>query len=293
MEFEKFIEVVREIVAEKSGKRVEIKVINKNNNIKLHGLAIFEECSNISPTIYLEQFWEMYEKTGCMNIIIDKIMNMYTRGRIDNIDMEWITCWETVKSKIAYKFVNYEANKEMLQTVPHTKFLDLAKTYYIIFENDDVGEGTINIHNNFIDMWGVTVEELDGVATVNTPQKYPMQMITFQEILCEKGFDVECEECGGCNKDFVVLTNENKCFGAATMCYENVLKSIADSKESDVIIIPCSVHECLIGRMVPVEELKYIKELVKGANADCVLPEERLSDCVYVYRRETDTIEFA
>ena len=41
------------------------------------------------------------------------------------------------------------------------------------------------------------------------------------------------------------------------------------------------------------ENLDNIKELVKEANSTSVQPEERLSDSVYIYRKQTDKIELA
>ena len=229
-----------------------------------------------------------------MQNIIDSIVQMYTRGRTEKIDMEWFTCWDKVKDKIAYKLVNREANKELLETVPYTAYLDLAKVYYVIFDNEELGRGTITVHNNHLKMWGVTLEELEVIAAENTPKWLPMNIITFQEILENKGFGFESEEeyeCCEINKDFAVLTNCDKSFGAAVMCYENVIKSIADGKESDVIIIPSSIHECLVSKLEDEKDLAILKMIVKDANEKCVLPEEKLSDSVYVYRRETDTIE--
>lgn len=292
MEFKEFIEAVREVVVEKSGKRAEIRMVSKNNDTKLHALIIQDEQSNIAPTIYLEPFWDIYKNTGCMRTVIEKIMQAYERGYVANIDMNWFMQWESVKDKVAYKLINFEENRELLVNIPYVKYLDLAKVYYVIFENETLGKGTILIHNNHLDMWGVSSSELSSVAVENTVRKLPVSKMTLGDILREKGMDIEYEDCNDNRMEqFLVLSNKDKCLGAATICYKDVIKGVAEDMQSDLIIIPSSIHECLIGKLDYESDLETFKYMVKDVNSSVVMPEEKLSDSVYVYRREKDEIE--
>ena len=66
MRFEEFadivVEKIREYLPETFAEAsVELKTVIKNNDLKLTGITIRREESNICPTIYLEQYYKAYE----------------------------------------------------------------------------------------------------------------------------------------------------------------------------------------------------------------------------------------
>ena len=70
------------------------------------------------------------------------------------------------------------------------------------------------------------------------------------------------------------------------MLYEGVLEQVADViDDTKLLIIPSSIHETLIMpyRMFESE----LADFVKNVNATVVLPEEVLSNNIYVYDTET------
>ena len=292
MSFKEFVKTVKELVAERSGKEVRINEVSKNNGVKYTGMMIITG-SNIVPTIYLEQYWEMFNNGMKIPTIVDIILQSHAQAARENVVMDWFMDWESVKDKVAYKLINYDNNKDLLDKIPYTKFLDLAKVYYVIYEDDNVGSGTILIHNSHMDMWRVTIDQIDAAADINTPQKKPVWIRSMNDIVSEHGLEELLEDNEEVNFNFLVITNKEKCLGAGTICYKGVLHEIANSLQRDLIIIPSSIHECLLLKMKGDENLDNIKELVKEANSTSVQPEERLSDSVYIYRKQTDKIELA
>lgn len=292
MAFEEFVKTVQELVAERSGKEVRINEVSKNNGVKYTGMMIITG-SNIVPTIYLEQYWEMFNNGMKIPTIVDIILQSHAQAARENVIMDWFMNWESVKDKIAYKLINYKSNKELLENIPYTKFLDLAKVYYVIFEDDNVGSGTILIHNSHMEMWRVTIDQIDATADINTPQKKPVWVQSMNDIVSEHDMEEIMEDDEKHTIGFFVASNREKCLGAGAMLYDGVLQDIANKLQSDLIILPSSIHECLILKMEDNVDFDYLKELVKEANSTSVQPEERLSDSVYIYRKQTDKIELA
>ena len=73
------------------------------------------------------------------------------------------------------------------------------------------------------------------------------------------------------------------------MLREPLLKEFTQKFDSDLIIIPSSVHELLL---VPVYDLSdadisFANEMVRTVNQEHLNPMEILSDHVYLYRKDT------
>ncbi len=289
MDFKEFVAIMQEKMSKKTGKEVVITKVTKNNNIKLTSLVIKENTHNVSPNIYIEQYWELYQRTANLEEAIEAMYKTYNHSNIaQSINMEWFRDFEEVKGKVAYKLVNYEYNKELLEEIPHTKYLDLAKVYYVSVEDEAFGKGTILIYNNHLEMWDVLIEQLEELAEVNTPKLFPMTVRALEDILCPESTDNSGWDL---KNGIFVMTNADKCLGAATMLYPNNLKAFAGLLQSDLIIIPCSLHEVLLLSANTDFETKGLKKVVKAANRECVMPEDFLSNTLYYYDRETDNIK--
>lgn len=84
-------------------------------------------------------------------------------------------------------------------------------------------------------------------------------------------------------------TNPERILGASILMYETYLEDLAAQIEDDLCIAPSSIHEVLIFPLSLVQPSKII-EIVRDVNRTVVLPQEKLSDSVYIYRRSSHTI---
>ena len=89
-----------------------------------------------------------------------------------------------------------------------------------------------------------------------------------------------------------VGTNPERILGASILMYETYLEDLAAQIEDDLCIAPSSIHEVLIFPLSLVQPSKII-EIVRDVNRTVVLPQEKLSDSVYIYRRGTHAISQA
>lgn len=304
MDFLQFIFYMKEQVSLKLQKQVELKSVLKNNAKRYYGLFIQDSSSNMSPIIYLESFYNEYLQETSLEKIVEEIIKTYKERLLsENMDIPSFLDYEKVKGKIIYKLINADANKELLQTVPHEKVLNLAKIFYVMLSNNGKESQSVMIQNAYLDLWKVTKEEISQAAEENTERLFPVKIENLKDILarlvcygiCSKEeetkiLDSLVEE--DIRYDLYVLSNQSMMNGAAAMLYSNILKLFADKIESDLIILPCSIHEILLMPYIDVDMDSY-KEMVKAVNRTELTQEEILSDCVYIYRRETDNIEIA
>lgn len=89
-----------------------------------------------------------------------------------------------------------------------------------------------------------------------------------------------------------VGTNPERILGASILMYETYLEDLAAQIEDNLCIAPSSIHEVLIFPLSLVQPSKII-EIVRDVNRTVVLPQEKLSDSVYIYRRGTHAISQA
>lgn len=288
-EYEDFKDLVVEAVASRIEGRVALQVITKNNGLKLDGLTIMTENTNISPTIYLNYYFEEYIKHG-LEAVVDKIMEQYEQNKSEApIDLSFFTEVEKVRNKIKMKLVNYEKNEELLEKVPHIKYLDLAIIFYVEVENkQNEGLATIQIYNHHLSFWDLREEELFELAKKNMENDFVIESI-FRTLFddADDNFRSMVQVVESYFKMHIV-TNKVHMYGAIGILQSELLNEFMERNESEkLIIIPSSVHEALLIPCDEETELPALNEMIREVNDMQLLPEEILSYSAYIYDGET------
>lgn len=89
-----------------------------------------------------------------------------------------------------------------------------------------------------------------------------------------------------------VITNTKKLDGACSILYENNIHELATKLGTDLYILPSSIHEC-IALSVDAVELSDVVGLVETSNRTQVSLDERLSDRVYYYNKDSRSFSLA
>lgn len=300
MSFEEFAEnVVKEIRA-KVGGAFQIKEHNviKNNNVKRAGIAVMKNEEDIGPCVYLDEFYREYESDGMrFDEIVDEVYRLIMKHKDDDaleFDISGFKKWETVRENVYAKLINAEQNKELLEEIPHRAFMDLAVVYYAVARDsarEDIG--TILIYNGHMEMWGQEEENLYQTAMMNMRADGEADFTDIRTIV-ERITDISFTKEDSSNSrdtDMYVLTNDRKCFGAAEILDKKTMRMIADQIGDGFIVLPSSVHETIVLPPNDEEEYRRLADMVRAVNDTQVEAEERLSDHVYVYSRDEETLK--
>ena len=287
---EEFAEAVRTEFEKRIEKSVIVQKLNKNNGIMLYGLTVLEDEINISATIYLEPYYEVYEDTG-MEYIVDRLERVYEENKPEqSFDISKILDYESIKENLRAKLINYELNRDFLKEVPHRRFLDLAIVAYIALEMEEEIEGnaTITVKNNLQQTWKVDKEEMIDTALEN---------IKGDVVAADMSEYVDMSLFGNTENlfDIYVLTNRLKLHGAVAMLQKDRLKQFSEELEKETLtILPSSIHECLIiNAEDETKDIDELREMVKEVNETVVSDQDILSNNVYIYNRTTDKITIA
>lgn len=279
---------------------VEIQRVNKNNNRMLTGIAIYEAGSNISPNIYLEDFFTEYEAGRPLDEICHTIEEIHKRTTPDgSFDADIITDFSAVKGKVCYKLVNAEKNAALLKNMPHRLWHDLAIVYYVPVSVKPANIASITVNNSTMGLWdGVDEDMLYRHARINTPKLFKAKIMPMMEMMKSLLFGMagsETEMPAGDLKGMpplYVATNDRRINGASVLLYDGVLEKFAQQIGGDFYILPSSIHETLFLPAMPnADDGDDMAELVREVNA-CgeVAPEDILSDNAYFYDSKDNSL---
>lgn len=308
MTIEGFAEKVKDMVAEEVSEYAVVLTgtILKNNGVVWHNITIKRKNMSVGMSIYLEKFFMEYcNRQKELKDIVREIITIENSSDMEIDITKWFVDYEKVKEKIRYKLVNYEKNRELLKKIPHEKFLDLVKVYYVNVEFDSVQKGKIMIYNDHIKAWGITESEIKEIAEKNMENLIPGMILPMEEMILnivrksnmDFKTELEAEESieelfGKQELHMYVATNKENVYGAATMCYGNLIKNFAHEIKSDFYILPCSVHEIILvpARDVEMWQAEELKDMVREINTIEIPEEEILSNSVYYFNRVSDEI---
>lgn len=201
-----------------------------------------------------------------------------------------------MKEKLAMEVVSAEANKDLLETVPHKNMEDMAVVYRFVLSSDDDGRASILVTNQIIESMGVTPEQLHADALENAPHIKPAEIRGMSEVMAELVGPEQAEMMGIVPMDpkdeqMFVATVPDKVHGAGVLAYQDFMDQAAERVGGDFFILPSSIHEVLIvpdnGQM----DLKTLEDMVKDVNATQVAPADKLTDSVYHYDSKAKIFE--
>ena len=287
---EKFVEDVKDRLYEQ-GAEVDLSIhtVNKLNE-SYEAITVTPEGSNIGVNIGIDKFYGAVEDGRPYDEVVDKAVEVINNGinQRPEFDINTLSDYSQMKEKLEMEVVSAEANKEMLETVPHQNMEDMAVVYRFVLSSDDDGRASILVTNQLLESMGVTPEQLHADAMENAPQIKPVEIKGMSEVMAEM-MGVEQAEMMGLfpvapeDEKIYVATVPDKVHGAGVLAYQNFMDQAAERAGGDFFILPSSIHEVLIVPDNGEMGLKDLEAMVKEVNATQVAPAEKLTDSVYHY----------
>jgi hypothetical protein len=292
MEIKEFGRIMAREVGDKLGEGVNIEYneVLKNNGVIYHALTIRKEGQNVAPTIYIDQLFECYKKGNYLMGLVDDVVDTYRKYEpSSDVDVEFFCDFSKGSNKLFFKVVNYDKNRLKLEDVPIKRCLDLALVPLVKYKSVEMGCGTITISKKHLEHWEISEEELWENVFENAPSVEPSKISGMLDILSGiPTYMAGADELSG----LYVVTNKGGLLGASVMFYPGVLKGLAKDFESNLYIIPSSIHEVII---IPENhygiEPDFLNGMIREVNSTTVAEEEVLSDNLYLYDREKGEVK--
>ena len=302
-------EIFKEVVAEKfmeympeqyQGMRLRVEPVNKVNKV-LDGITLVGSGAgrSVSPTLYINHMYEHYLETENLQEVLQSAarrMDMAFKEMPEVGDVNL----ESAKDNIVFQVINTLQNEDMLRDMPHREFQDLSIIYRWVVNLDEKGIQSSVVKNSLANQLGMTEEQLFKCAVENTRRILPPTVKSMNDVMKEMfiadGMPIEIAEMmiGEIPEDKMmwVISNDRGINGAASMLYEDNLHKLAERLETDLYILPSSVHEC-IAVSTDMGDPYELAAMVNEINMDQVALEERLSNQVYHYDKDARRLTLA
>lgn len=302
-------EIFKEVVAEKfmdympeqyQGMRLRVEPVNKVNKV-LDGITLVGSGAgrSVSPTLYINHMYEHYLETENLQEVLQSAarrMDMAFKEMPEVGDVNL----ESAKDNIVFQVINTLQNEDMLRDMPHREFQDLSIIYRWVVKMDENGIQSSAIRNNLAEQLGMNEEQLFKCAVENTRRIFPPTVKSMNDVIREMfvsdGMPAEVADMmiGEMPEDKMmwVISNDRGINGAGSMLYEDNLHKLAMKLETDLYILPSSVHEC-IAVSTNVGDPYELAEMVSEINMGQVALEDRLSNQVYHYDKDARRLTLA
>lgn len=299
LDYVSFIDFVKEEIEERMGDGYQVKIykVMKNNSLELDSLIVLQEGRNFAPNIYLNAYYESYIAGTNLVDIINRLCMIYEHCSVPVLQGDFEYSLDTMRPYIFFRLVSLDKNKKILSQTPHLPFIDLAVTFHCLVRDEDDAIGSIRITNEHMKLWDVNLAQIRKLAFANTKRLFPPIIKPIEKVISDliKGDSLQDN-----NSDFhdspngsypmYILTNEKGINGASCMLYKDVVKDFANLINSDLYILPSSIHELILIPMENNTEKERFSQMVTEINTSQVPIEEVLSDHVYMYSLKTNTI---
>ena len=303
MNYNCFLKEITQRVRERiyDGCTVEVKPVRKINGLTIDCMTIRRPSDLVCPNIYMNQIYEQYQNGCSIDQAADNILRTWQHASAAaKVDADLLLSSSIIREQVVYRLVNYEKNLTLLEEIPHRKILDLALIFYVLVHTEEMGDGAIMVRNDFLDYYSVTHKELEESALKNTRKLLPADFLRITDLLREFGEksgaysykDLTLEEESS-QASMYVLTNTARLFGAYYMTDLKILHQIAESLNTDLYLLPSSVHECIVVPEAVCEAPEDLACIVREINHTQVWAGEYLSDTVYRFRDEGRCLEIA
>lgn len=286
MEYEAFKNKMREKLQERMGSKGEVKVIQlKENNGGLRDeLAYVVNDNNLTPGLWLEDIYELskeYSFEECLDGVEEAFNN-----RLKLSKSALYKPWEEAKEYLQVKVINAAWNKDNLKEIPHINYLDLAIIFTVGGLEEDIEWTGLTVKYEHLKKWGIELAEFLETA---------IKKIYGEEEFSIRGVD-EClnpkwRVLGTDDGIIYVMTNKQEEFGATAIVRVDLIREFANKVQSDLYIIPSSLHEILLIPTNKMNDRALLKKSLKTVNQFLVKPSDCLSENIYYFDRQSGSVE--
>ncbi len=246
MGLQDFMEEILTELKTKLGKGFQAEGIKtlKNNGVAVYGITIRRQNADIAPCIYIDGLFARY-LSGIMDVsrAADEIVRCYEENACTPaMDISMLTDFKEAASMVHGRLINTEMNQELLAGIPHREFLDLSLAYEVRLSAKGENDGSILIHNGFLERWGIEEEDLYGAAFRNLKNNGEATLENMGTVFghwMKPDVDIK-------NVPMYILSNKQKINGAAQIFNNDILKLAADVMKGDFAMLPSSIHEWIL-----------------------------------------------
>ena len=292
-----FKQVANEVKKIMKDYKVSLSEVPKPGNIIMHGITISERTKtehSISTTIYIDDYFDLYIGNKItINEISCKVINNWEEANSlkTSFDLDKLRSPDNIYLKVINKNFSSEYIKDTVTfEIPNTNFVILP---YIRFNDfNSIGIASTVFNKKLLEFLNMGKDEVLKYAIENSKRDFEIIVSNLElYVLSELGY-VNVENKIPNEPTLTIITNKEKKYGASVIFYTDVLKDISNVWNTDLIILPSSVHDVIVLPYLDEEMTSQgFQNMLSEVNLSELSPEDRLDNIPYIYRRDNNSIK--
>lgn len=254
---------------------------------KLTGLCFKRPDAEGGPTIYAEDFYDLYKEGMSVAKLSSEAVNAVV-PYIDHLPSfgEEVLDFVAHPENLRIRMISKMRNKDALKKFP---YFDLG-CGLVLTADIWQGEYRAPVTNSILGSAGVSSSKLFELALGNYSIKDAV-LYRLEDVLDESDDDREnlMESTYGKlladEESLYLLSNRDAFWGAAAIFYPGVMEKVYGLMGGDFYVMPSSVHELLILPVSAVEAQKLV-DTIRSANRSVLKETDILADDLYVCRAD-------
>lgn len=252
------------------------------------GLKVWKNAGqgvDITPILNLDRLYQISLETGDP----DKVIREAFKDALSGVEEATkiaadVNDYERIREKLFIRLSPIDGNGDALKGIPHKTVCDLAMTFHVLCGENPDDFSQYSITNGLLEIYGISEDQLYADAMMNSMKLLPISVMSLDKIV--EGY--ERSKSGP-----TVVSNSKNIFGAAAVLYPGVLEKLTVRMEGSYYLLPSSVHEWIVIRDDGFVDAEGLADFVKSVNTEHIAKEERLSDHVYHYDKNSGRFEIA
>lgn len=248
----------------------------KNGDVKIRTISVGNN-TPFAPQIYIDQ---ILEKAEGEKEALDLICNIIENNMSPDIDITKLMDKEFVLDHIRIGIQHCSNESVVKHCLPD--FPGLEAYLYIMENSVDKDTWSVKIKTELLEKADIDEELAWETAELHTSASATIMSIgEVLSALCPFDNTIDVTELD--KAEMFVISNKEKCKGAASITDMNLLRNFAEKHDcKKIAVLPSSIHECILLPLREDSEPGDLTALVREVNATQLAPEEVLIDKAYI-----------
>lgn len=252
---------------------------------------------NSGPVIFVNELYDLYCHLQDYALFLTDVYEIIENRM--NANRKYSKMANSIKTdfninKVGICLINREKNEELLKTLPHRTFLDLAIVYkYFICD-----EESLFVTNEICKIHSINEAQLYEVGMKNSRFFYDLRFMRMYDNI-RKGFienNIPLESFeymfGKSENPKLsewILYSQNEYYGAVGLLYDDILERLSEIFHGGFYIVPANVYECILCEAS--KDPQLLIDTIFTVNRKDSSASDFLSDSLYFYSSETKKVE--
>ena len=263
-------EMVREL--EKFGLQAKWETVNKNGVLHT-GIVMKSQGEMVAPIIYTDG---LIDENDSLDRAVSKILAQYQKVKTENLDLNQIISREYVLDHITIA-VQKDGIEEI---VKRESGLFGIEAYLIVIDSSPARNMSMKVSKELLKRCQVSECEAWERAEKNLHESIKIQSMS--DVMTQL-MGAEFTERAVVDDMLYIISTKSGVKGASAVLDSDTMKEFARKHQTRrITVLPSSIHEMLLIPNTGGFNEAELSEMVKSVNETEVIPEERLTDRVYV-----------